>query len=146
MPFLWHACGCGSSVRGLTASLWAFEPIQRLAGATLLIFANKQDVAGALSVAEIRDVSRIFVPLWSGSSPSCRLACETDTRRPFFPSPLGASATRDQESPMDDPALLGRHWREPRRRAGLDRQGRCESVSLALFLFTEGHISCPSVA
>ena len=33
--------------------------LQRLAGATLLIFANKQDVAGALSVAEIRDV-RLF--------------------------------------------------------------------------------------
>lgn len=60
-----------------------FSPIQRLAGATLLIFANKQDVAGALSVAEIRGVSRISVPLWSGSFPSCRLACETDTRGPY---------------------------------------------------------------
>jgi ADP-ribosylation factor-like protein 2 len=41
-------CLCGSLIA-----------LQRLAGATLLIFANKQDVAGALSVAEIRDV-RLF--------------------------------------------------------------------------------------
>ena len=30
---------------------------QRLAGATLLVFANKQDLPGALSAEEIRDVS-----------------------------------------------------------------------------------------
>lgn len=30
---------------------------QRLAGATLLIFANKQDIAGAMTLEEIRDVS-----------------------------------------------------------------------------------------
>lgn len=31
--------------------------MQRLAGATLLVFANKQDLPGALSAEEIRDVS-----------------------------------------------------------------------------------------
>ena len=30
---------------------------QRLAGATLLVFANKQDLPGALSAAEIKEVS-----------------------------------------------------------------------------------------
>lgn len=30
---------------------------ERLAGATLLVFANKQDLDGAMSVDEIRDVS-----------------------------------------------------------------------------------------
>ena len=31
-------------------------PSQRLAGASLLIFANKQDIQGSMSSAEIRDV------------------------------------------------------------------------------------------
>jgi len=34
---------------------------QRLAGATLLVFANKQDLPGALSAEEIRDVSHFPV-------------------------------------------------------------------------------------
>lgn len=33
---------------------------QRLAGATLLVFANKQDLPGALSSEEIRQVSPIL--------------------------------------------------------------------------------------
>lgn len=33
-----------------------------LAGATLLVFANKQDLPGALSAEEIRDV-RVFCPI-----------------------------------------------------------------------------------
>ena len=33
--------------------------MQRLAGATLLVFANKQDLPGALSAEEIRDVSPV---------------------------------------------------------------------------------------
>jgi len=36
---------------------------QRLAGATLLVFANKQDLPGALSVEEIRDVSHFLVTI-----------------------------------------------------------------------------------
>lgn len=39
----------------LTKSFFVFT--QRLAGATLLVFANKQDLPGALSAEEIRDVS-----------------------------------------------------------------------------------------
>lgn len=39
----------------LTESFFVFT--QRLAGATLLVFANKQDLPGALSAEEIRDVS-----------------------------------------------------------------------------------------
>lgn len=36
--------------------------VQRLAGATLLVFCNKQDLPGALSAEEIRDVScELFV-------------------------------------------------------------------------------------
>ena len=31
--------------------------LQRLAGATLLVFANKQDLPGALSAKDIREVS-----------------------------------------------------------------------------------------
>ena len=38
-----------------TKSFFVFT--QRLAGATLLVFANKQDLPGALSAEEIRDVS-----------------------------------------------------------------------------------------
>lgn len=34
-----------------------FILLQRLSGATLLVFANKQDLPGALSFEEIRDVS-----------------------------------------------------------------------------------------
>lgn len=37
---------------------------QRLAGATLLIFANKQDLSGSLALTEIRDVR------WHPQSPS----------------------------------------------------------------------------
>lgn len=33
---------------------------ERLAGATLLVLANKQDLPGALSAQEIKDVSRLF--------------------------------------------------------------------------------------
>lgn len=56
---LWRACGLRLISWRADCVTLGFAPIQRLAGATLLIFANKQDVAGALSVAEIRDVSRI---------------------------------------------------------------------------------------
>ena len=35
---------------------------QRLAGATLLVFANKQDLSGSMTLEEIRQVSR-FIPL-----------------------------------------------------------------------------------
>lgn len=34
---------------------------ERLAGATLLVLANKQDLPGALSAQEIKDVSLVFV-------------------------------------------------------------------------------------
>lgn len=34
-----------------------YKKFQRLAGATLLIFANKQDLPGALSPEEIKEVS-----------------------------------------------------------------------------------------
>ena len=36
---------------------------QRLAGATLLVFANKQDLPGALSAEEIRDVRHFPVSI-----------------------------------------------------------------------------------
>lgn len=35
---------------------YVFIHLQRLAGATLLVFANKQDLPGAVSAEEIRDV------------------------------------------------------------------------------------------
>lgn len=44
-----------STKMSLTKSFFVFT--QRLAGATLLVFANKQDLPGALSAEEIRDVS-----------------------------------------------------------------------------------------
>lgn len=34
---------------------------ERLAGATLLVLANKQDLPGALSAQEIKDVSRAWI-------------------------------------------------------------------------------------
>lgn len=34
---------------------------ERLAGATLLVFANKQDIAGALTEAEIKNVKEIHI-------------------------------------------------------------------------------------
>ena len=37
----------------LTVNCWS---VQRLAGATLLVFANKQDLAGAVSPQDIRKV------------------------------------------------------------------------------------------
>ena len=38
---------------------WVIEPLlQRLVGATLLVFANKQDLPGAMSADEIREVSQ----------------------------------------------------------------------------------------
>jgi hypothetical protein len=49
------------------ATSWVLCPLliienflQRLCGATLLIFANKQDLPGALSGEEIRDVSNTY--------------------------------------------------------------------------------------
>jgi signal recognition particle receptor subunit beta len=44
----------GENLRELIYLLFLF---QRLAGATLLVFANKQDLPGALSAEDIKDVS-----------------------------------------------------------------------------------------
>lgn len=37
----------------------SYRCIKRLAGATLLVFANKQDLGGSMTLEEIRDVSKI---------------------------------------------------------------------------------------
>lgn len=65
--------------------------MQRLAGATLLIFANKQDVAGALSVAEIRDVSH-------ASDRNCSFLILTDPRQ------------RDMPQALDLPSIKSHRW------------------------------------
>ena len=38
-----------------------FSSLQRLAGATLLVFANKQDLSGAMNMEEIREVHKVVV-------------------------------------------------------------------------------------
>ena len=46
---------------GLWSQLYAprtYLPLQRLLGATLLVFANKQDLPGALTAAEIKEVGK----------------------------------------------------------------------------------------
>lgn len=39
--------------------MYVYMLFQRLAGATLLVFSNKQDLPGAVSAEEIRDVSSV---------------------------------------------------------------------------------------
>lgn len=47
-------------VRGsLPCRLATFDDAQRLMGATLLVFANKTDIAGSMSDEEVQQVSRV---------------------------------------------------------------------------------------
>ena len=69
---------------------------QRLAGASLLVFANKQDLPGAMSSEEIKTVSTVHAAILSGSSP-------------LFP---GTAAGLYRDTSLDDSAMQCRHWGE----------------------------------
>ncbi|KAG5643583.1 ADP-ribosylation factor-like protein 2 [Asterophora parasitica] len=54
---------------------------QRLAGASLLVFANKQDLQGSLSAAEIQQVSSSFSATSLLAYPDARLSTSEQSRR-----------------------------------------------------------------
>jgi ADP-ribosylation factor-like protein 2 len=87
---------------------------ERLAGATLLILANKQDVAGALSPEDIHKASRLPPAAWR-LAPGGGAQQRWPRRRPAHPSlpPLPLNSPRPAPPPqvLDLGALGSRHWR-----------------------------------
>jgi hypothetical protein len=75
--------------------------VQRLAGASLLVFANKTDVEGCMTEEEILSVcSRHAMP------------CEYD--QPSSPQQyLGATAGIDTDTSMAHPAMQRYDWNQP---------------------------------
>jgi len=84
----------------------------RLAGASLLVFANKQDLPGSLTDIEIRDVSRVAFIHISRFKPSL-IEALPGARTPF-----------NQVPPLEDMVLQRCNRRKPRHGLGLGRRGR----------------------
>ena len=80
---------------------------QRLASASLLVFANKQDLPGALSADEVRHVRAS--------------ACCTHTQEGCSAlSPAGSGAGQHQNTPLADPRLQCRHRTQTHGRCQVD--------------------------
>ena len=73
---------------------------QRLAGASLLVFANKQDLPGAMSAEEIRGVSTMQAET---------LSFILSVSSPLSP---GTAAGLYKDTSLDDSAVQCCHWRK----------------------------------
>lgn len=90
--------------------------MQRLAGATLLVFANKQDLPGALSKDAIQEVATTEQFPWYS-----QVMWPLTTARP----PTGAGPGRDQEPPLVHHRLQRGDWWELANGSGLVTGRHC---------------------
>jgi hypothetical protein len=102
--------------------------LQRLAGASLLVFANKQDLPGSMTQSEISDV-RLYSYTFE---PFARrlLRSSLSSKRPC---PTGSESVLDQIAPLDDLVLQCCHRAKSGLRLGPGSERRCGKTLLQLY-------------
>ena len=108
---VWHPL-----ISGSYTSHWLTSGLQRLAGASLLVFANKQDIQGSMSSLEIRDVRAALIR----------------TPVPYRSHVPGSRPPVHPDASMADPAMQCDNRTESGRRTGLGRRGSRKPVVLLI--------------